>query len=311
MTVRGKEKQVTLLFLVGCFFMGSCVSFREKPKVITSYFAAHNVEGTIATFQSGKRKIYYAQSGNSSKPVVVFVHGSPGSLSAFVPFLVDSILLEKAHLVTVDRPGFGYSHYGQGEKSLAVQAALIRDLVMQKSNGQPLILVGHSLGGPLVAKVAMDYPDIVDGVVVVSGSIDPDLEPNEMWFRAPLATPFLRWLLPGSLRASNHELYHLKPELERMVSDWRKIRCPVVIVHGKRDKLVPFENVAFAEKHLDPEIARYITHENAGHFIPWQQPEMITEGILYLLEKFSHDRPSHRGSMTAVSDSTGFVDDLR
>ncbi len=304
-------KVITALLMTGCLAFSGCVTFREKPKVITSYFAAHKVEGTIATYQSGSRKMHYAQTGDTGKPLVVFVHGSPGSLSAFVPFLVDSSLLNEAQLISIDRPGFGYSQYGQGERSLAAQAAVIRDLLVQKKADQPLILVGHSLGGPLVGRVAMDYPDLIDGLVVVAGSIDPDLEPNETWFRAPLATPFLRWILPGSLRASNYELYHLKPELEMMVPNWRFVRCPVVIIHGKRDNLVPFGNVAFAEKHLDPSSTKYITHDGARHFIPWEQPEMITDGVLLLLDELKKRNQIGLEPMTAATDSTELNETFR
>lgn len=304
-------KILSALLITSCLAFSGCVTFRERPKVITSYFAAHNVEGSLGTYYSDNRKMHYAQTGVEGRPVVVFVHGSPGSLSAFVPFLVDSSLLNKAQLISIDRPGFGYSQYGQGEKSLAAQAAVIRDLLVQKKGNQPLILVGHSLGGPLVARVAMEYPHLIDGLVVVAGSIDPDLEPNEAWFRAPLATPFLRWILPGSIRASNYELYHLKPELEMMVPNWKFIRCPAVIIHGKRDNLVPFGNVAFAEKHLDPSKTKYITHDGARHFIPWEQPEMITDGVLFLLEKLNGGMQIDPEPMTTAADSTALGETFR
>lgn len=289
--------------LAACSALSGCVTFREKPKVISSYFAAHDVEGTIESYQSGNRKMHYAQTGDDEKPLVVFVHGSPGSMSAFVPFLVDSSLLARAQLISVDRPGFGYSRYGFAERTLTTQASVIRDLLVEKKGNRPLILVGHSLGGPLVARLAMDYPDLVDGLVIVAGAIDPKLEPDEAWFRAPLATPFLRWILPGSLRASNYELYHLKPELERMLPYWKNLRCPVVIIHGKKDNLVPFGNVAFAEKHIDPALTKYITHEGARHFIPWEQPDMIVEGVNYLLERLSSDpRLTNPHPVTSASD---------
>ncbi len=41
---------------------------------------------------------------------------------------------------------------------------------------QKTILVGHSLGGPVIARTAMDYPDLVDGLILVGGSIDPEME---------------------------------------------------------------------------------------------------------------------------------------
>ena len=91
---------------------------------------------------------------------------------------------------------------------------------------RPILLVGHSLAGALIVRMAAMYPDLVDGLIIVAGSVDPDLEPNEVLFRAPLATPFLSWLLPKSFRASNEEIYQLRPELERMVPVMERSEMP-------------------------------------------------------------------------------------
>jgi hypothetical protein len=77
--------------------------------------------------------------------------------------------------------------------------------------------------------MAAEYPDLVDGLIIVAGSVDPELEPDETWFRAPLSTPFLSWILPRSFRVSNEEIYQLKPELERMLPLWKEVHCPVII----------------------------------------------------------------------------------
>jgi esterase/lipase len=47
--------------------------------------------------------------------------------------------------------------------------------------------------------------------------------------------------LPKSFRASNEEIYQLKPELERMVPLWKEVKCPVIVIQGKKDELVPKE----------------------------------------------------------------------
>jgi hypothetical protein len=58
----------------------------------------------------------------------------------------------------------------------------------------------------------------------------------------------LRYLVPGALRPSNDELWWLKnlfslaPELKKITS--------AVIIHGTKDALVPFSNVAFMKKAL-------------------------------------------------------------
>jgi pimeloyl-ACP methyl ester carboxylesterase len=276
---------LSLMLLVAFMLMlHSCMTFRESPERINKFLKDNKVEGRIGHYKAQKLNMEYVQAGDSTKPLIFFVHGSPGSLSAFLGYLVDSTLLERGFLITADRPGFGHSNFGVGEPSLEKQARILATLIESYKNSRPIILVGHSLGGPLVAKIAMDYPQLVDGLVIVAGSIDPDLEPNETWFRAPLSTPFLSWILPRSFRASNEELYQLKPQLRAMVPHWTSITCPVAIVHGKKDELVPFGNVAFAEKMLVHSKVHYIIKDDTGHFIPWQNPDMVVKGILLVLD---------------------------
>lgn len=263
--------------------MHSCLTFRMSPKEIHAFFKARNVEASQHHYAVGFRNIHYVEAGDSTKPAIIFVHGSPGSLSAFIEFLADTVLLQQALLLTTDRPGFGYSNFGVAEPSLQQQAALLKPLLEQHKGNRPVILVGHSLGGPVIARMAMDYPELVDGLVIVAGSIDPALEPNETWFRAPLATPFLRWILPRSLRASNEEIYQAKPELEKMLPLWKNITCPVVIVQGGKDTLVPSANADFAEKMLVNANIRLLLKEDMNHFVPWSNPELIREAAMILL----------------------------
>ena len=267
----------------------SCVpSFRMSAKELDSFFVSRKVEATQHRYKVGEREIHYVEAGDSVKPLVLFVHGSPGSLSAFIDFLADSALLPEALLITADRPGFGYSNFGIGEPSLQKQAEALKPILENHPRNKPGILVGHSLGGPLIAKMAIDYPDLVDGLIIVAGSLDPELEPNETWFRAPLATPFLSWILPRSLRASNEEIYQLKPELEEMIPYWKEITCPVIVIHGTKDELVPYENVTFAKKMLTNAPVEFVIIEGMNHFVPWSNPELIRNAVI----KMVHARDS-------------------
>ncbi len=274
---------ISLFFLSVVIVLHSCTSFRMNPKEIELYFAAKNVTATQHQYKTGFRTIHYVKSGNDSKPLVLFMHGSPGSLSAFIGFLADTCLLPNALLISTDRPGFGFSNFGNAEPSLQKQAEALKPILEEYKNNKPIILVGHSLGGPLIARMAMDYPQLVDGLIIVAGSIDPALEPNETWFRAPLATPFLSWILPRSFRSSNEEIYKLKPELEKMIPLWASITCPVIVIQGKKDSLVPAANADFAKKMLVNAPVEFLFKEDMDHFVPWSNPELIREAILKMV----------------------------
>lgn len=269
------------------------MQFRMSRSEIDHYFDHQQKKGTFHAFHNGNRLVTYVQAGDDTLPLVIFVHGSPGSLSAFIHFLRDSTLLQHTQLITLDRPGFGASNFGYAEPSLQKQAALFKPILEQHKHQRPIILVGHSLGGPVIARMAMDYPELVDGLVIVAGSIDPELEPNETWFRAPLSTPFLKWILPRSFRASNDEIYKLKPELQALLPLWPQIKARTIVIQGGKDQLVPAANAAFAEKMLVNAHVEIIRKENMDHFVPWSNPEIIRDSILKLLADLKYTQAGH------------------
>jgi pimeloyl-ACP methyl ester carboxylesterase len=287
--MRKAKALVIAVFVFGglLLIMDSCMQFRMSHSEIDKFFSNKEKKGTLHQYKVDKwRSINYLHVGDENLPLVIFVHGSPGSLSAFINFMADTAILKRAQVISVDRAGFGDSDFGYAEKSLEKQAGYLKPILEKYKSNKPVILVGHSLGGPVVARMAMDYQNLIDGLVIVAGSIDPDLEPNETWFRAPLATPFLSWILPRSFKASNLEIYKLKPELQEMLPLWKNITCRVMVIQGKKDDLVSPANADFAKKMLvNAASVDFIIKEDMNHFVPWQHPELIREAILKLLDK--------------------------
>ncbi|MBK6933316.1 MAG: alpha/beta fold hydrolase [Saprospirales bacterium] len=223
-------------------------------------------------------------SRSDTLPLVALVHGSPGSADAFLSYLADTALTAVARLVSVDRPGFGYTTgFGRPEGSLYWQSEALYAVVRKLANGRKVVLVGHSMGGPVIARFAMDHPAAVAGLILVAASIDPDLEKHP-WWQSAVDAPPLCWLTPKSLWASNREILLLEHELRQMLARWQAIRCPVTAVHAADDRLVPFANVEFARKMLVncPDFRRK-TLSAGDHFILWSRQDVVRASILQLL----------------------------
>src|SRR5678810_910217 len=77
----------------------SCDQFRMNDKEIDEYFSNKPVKGVQDHYYVGNQRINYLTVGSDSLPLVVFVHGSPGSLSAFIDFMSDERLLGSAQLI--------------------------------------------------------------------------------------------------------------------------------------------------------------------------------------------------------------------
>lgn len=262
-----------------------CLSIRMSDRKVAAWFTNKLEKPRFGYVNTGKRSLHYAQIGPDSLPMVLFIHGSPGSWDAFIDYFADTALLRRAMLVSVDRPGFGKSGLGDPERLLSEQAALIEPLLHLSRSGQKPILVGHSLGGPVAARLAIDFPDAIGGVVLLAPSIDPDLEPNEWYRKVGNVFPF-RQLLPTEFDVSNQEILPLKRELQRMAPYWSCITAPVSVLQGDKDRLVPPGNAEFARRKLTHAHTTIQLLAGMNHFIPWRCHQQVRSAIVTMLDGF-------------------------
>jgi len=216
------------------------------------------------------------QAGDEDGRPVVFVHGTPGQADNWAFFLRDPI--PGAWCIAVDRPGFGPSTPTNSYRTLREDAAALKPL-LEGLRGRNPILVGHSLGGPIIVQAALDYPDLVGGLIIAAGSLDPSVE-KIFAIQYFGDIPGVGALVPRALRNSNHELIPLREDLERLFPRLSEIKCPVTIIHGTHDMLVPFANVAYMEKAFAPGIIHEtIVLEDENHFLPWTAQETIWRAV--------------------------------
>jgi len=277
-----KKMFVFILFCGYLIFCQSCMKMRMSPKKTTEYFSKSNTAFKDVNYKiSENQQIHYIETGDSTKPTLFFLHGSPGSWDAYKTYLSDIDLQKKYRLIAIDRPGFGYSNFGEAE-DLEIQANLILPFIESKNNNQPVTLIGHSMGGPVVVKLATLAPKLFKNIVILAGAIDPKAETPENWRPILMSKP-IRYIIPGAFRTSNDELWWLKEDLVAMKSELRKITSNVVIIHGTEDSLVPYSNVAFMEKEfINAEKVETIPIEKADHFIPWSHYEIIKKSLMNL-----------------------------
>ncbi len=234
-----------------------------------------------------ERDVFYMAIGDIAKPLVFFVHGAPGSYDNFKKFLKDSTLMSSARLVSVDRPGYGKSGKKESESSIEKQAKILLEVLKENDKNKGVILVGHSYGGPIIARMAMEAPELVDALVLAAPAIDPENE-KIFFVSKKFFWAIFKWITPRPLKVANDEKMAHVAELEKMLPLWKKITIPVTFIHGEKDGLVPFENVAFGKKMLTNADVDYVTKKKMGHLIPWRNPELISDAIskhLYQLKK--------------------------
>ncbi len=260
-------------------FAHSCMTLRTSPKEAKAFFAEQGVAYKDTSISVRDQTIHYIETGNARGHNLVFVHGSPGSWDAWKNYLIDSTLLKEYRIIAVDRPGFGYSDFRKSQ-DLTTQAQILNDFLTVKTNGQPITLIGHSYGGPLIVKMALDQPELHQNLLILAGALDPKAEKPEKW-RKPLRWFPFKYLVPGALRPSNDELWWLKKELWDMQPELPYLTQNVHIIHGKLDKLVPYSNVGYMqESFTNVESLTVVTLEEENHFIVWTREDLVKEAII-------------------------------
>lgn len=198
------------------------------------------------------RELSYLIHGDETKPRVIFIHGSPGSAVMYGDYLRE--LGEQAELIAVDRLGYGGSKSSGTVVSFEEQAAAIAPLLEARDGVWPIV-VGHSLGGPIATRLAADYPDRVGALVIVAGGLNADLEETH-WYNDAARWWIVYPFLADFLRTSNKEMWACKAQVGLLDEKLDRITCPVVVIHGTGDSLVPFEQIEYTIERMadNPEL---------------------------------------------------------
>ena len=234
-------------------------------------------------------KLHTVSINDTKSHPVVMIHGTPGSWSTFSFVLGNTKLQASNHLISVDRLDWGQSlNSDPNKKSPSFEDQVEAIAAMVKSTtDEPVILLGHSLGASIAPNIAIKYPDLVRGMILVAGTQDPDLgEPR--WFNKIAKWKVVQWFLPTKLIYSNQEIYALKPGLTNIKSGWQNLDIPVTVIQGNKDKLVDPENVQYVEKQYanKQELLDLVILDKSGHFIPWEHTDEIVKAIQRMTEKF-------------------------
>lgn len=246
--------------------------------------------------------VHYVEAG--SGPAVVLIHGFGGHTFSYryaIPALA------KYHrVVAVDLKGFGYSERPkEGDYSLNAQAELVLGL-MDKLGIEKASLVGHSMGGEVVMRIASTQPQRVEKLVLaasVSGERFPTLPP------VPVIKPFMsaigrltaRLLLrrgfydvtklteevregyrgPKRVVGFNDGIYRLMRDMRHdSPIDYGRITHPVLIIWARAERL-PKLILKRLQKRLPHAELVYV--EKAGHMLLEEQPESCNRIILRFL----------------------------
>jgi pimeloyl-ACP methyl ester carboxylesterase len=149
-------------------------------------------------------RIHYLDEG--SGPVLLLVHGLTGQMLNFTHSLLGR-LKDDFRVVILDRPGSGYSTRPAGASAtLIAQARIISRFCDELGLGRPLV-VGHSLGGAIALALALNHPEQVGGLALLSPVTQPpDRVPppfDGLLITSPLLRRLIAWTLATPMSIAN------------------------------------------------------------------------------------------------------------
>jgi len=224
--------------------------------------------------------IHHALAGDSTKPLLLIIHGSPGAWYSSMKLLDDTDLQKHFRLVSLDRVGFGKSNYGVSEPSIQAHVHYIEKIVKEYNKDGKIYLMGSSYGAPIAASFAMQHPDLVQELYLVSPVIDPSKE-KMFWFSYVGKLAMVSMMIPEYLNVAGDEKFAHRRQLRRLKSHWNEITCKTYVFMGEKDNLASLGNLDFARKKLvnakEPE---FYLLPNTSHTIIYQRSDLLISLLL-------------------------------
>jgi pimeloyl-ACP methyl ester carboxylesterase len=247
-----------------------------------------DVPSRWATLDGRGSRVRYKVLG-SGPGTLVFVHGWTGSLDMWR--LQAPVFAAKGfRVIALDLPGHGGSDAPDVAYTMELFARAV-DAVMRDAGAARAVLVGHSMGTPVVREFYRRHPEKTRALVSVDGSLRALFTPEEaeeilVPYRGPgyaqQLERFADFMIPAdqpALRAEAKGIMTKTPQrvalsaFENMADpeNFREdpIRVPLLCVLA-RDSHWPADYEAFVRR-LAPQ-SEYRVLEGVGHFVMLQRP---------------------------------------
>src|SRR5437016_2575312 len=112
-------------------------------------------------------QIRYLDTRSTGNPVLL-VHGLGGSIESWINN-ISKISTEQLRVIVLDLPGFGFSSKPRINYSVSFYTTFIATFLNSlKIRSSSLSIVGCSLGGHIAAEVALNHPNLVSKLVLIS-----------------------------------------------------------------------------------------------------------------------------------------------
>ncbi len=282
--------------------------------IVFSTYATAEELGEHGFAQSGDVKIHYVTSGEG--PLVVMIHGFPDYWYTWRAQMPE--LAKHFKVVAIDQRGYNKSSQPAGVENYKIEK-LVGDVkaVIEHFKQESAIVVGHDWGGFVAWSFAMAHPKMTSRLVILNIphpwalqrelATNPEQEKNSQYardFQKPNAADNLTsfglafWVKDVEARKKYVEAFersstkamlnyyvanYPRPPYVAPTDDPPPIECPVLIMHGMKDKYLLPDGLDGTWKWIKKDLT-LVTVPDAAHFVQQEKPELVTSTILNWLK---------------------------
>ena len=215
--------------------------------------------------------------GDSTKPALLLIHGSPGDWSAWENIIANDSIRAAFYILSIDRAGFGETTV-PALVDLKEQANVVWQVMKNEFIADNITTAGHSYGGAVVEQLLIDHANAFNLAVFVAPTLSPELM-QPRWYNKVARWKLVNKIISKDLKSSNIEMLGLPQSLEKNEDAIASISTPIIYIQGRKDVLVAHETVDYFHQ-LKPIGVKYIIIEDMNHFTPWSDPYLITDALL-------------------------------
>ncbi len=223
---------------------------------------------------------------------VVFIHGAGGST---LSWLLQKAYFEKANrVVLIDLPGHGKS-VGDPCNSIEAYAEAVKK-VLEESTATPAHIVGHSMGGAIAMHLAITYPGLLKGLILIGTGaklkvypeiLEGVLRDKEKTARTIIDTAFS----PATPAALKEKVFaeYIKNDARTIFNDFTacdsfnymgslgNITVPTLVMCGTVDLFTPEKYSRYLAENISGAALEII--EGAGHMAMIEKPAEVNTAI--------------------------------
>jgi len=202
----------------------------------------------------------YLQVIGSGEPIVL-LHGNSQSSKAFKEWV--NLLSKENQVILIDS-----RNHGSSTNSSSISISLMANDVykaLEYLNIEKANFIGYSDGGNICLQLAVDFPEIIDKMIVISANATPSGLMNKFMFQFRIWQTIIRWLSKIKIVSIDHynktKLISDDPNISE--ADLKKIKAPTLLIYGDKD-IVDEEHISYLNRAISS--SELITLKNTNHF---------------------------------------------